>query len=216
MSINNTFGTSSNKIAHNNSNDTSKAKKNTDGSFASILDKAKYLDEPERSEFNSAEEFYEADNKYVKKLLENPNALPDTGVEGYKLTRPTEGVSRSTDVYSRKIDDNMLKFLDEDGDTVWQVFVPNLNWHKTNTMQQDAEVGDAYSRNISRYAAKTIFKRGESADDQNPVLDGVAYDGGKAYREFQSDLYNQFNKMYADYFKEQFAAEMLDKINKKV
>lgn len=197
-----------NKSAANTTSVSTKSPKSINDSFNSVLDKTIYLDEPDRSDYKNKEEFYKADNEYIKKLLENPNALPDTGVEGYKLTMPTEGVSRSTDVYGRKIEDNMLKFLGKDGEVVWQVFIPNLHWHKTKDGQQDPEVGDAYSRNLSRYAAETVLKRGDEIGEKKPLLNGVVYDGGEAYRQFQAQLYNVYNKMYASYFKEKLLYEL--------
>ncbi|MBM7853703.1 hypothetical protein JOC37_000068 [Desulfohalotomaculum tongense] len=197
-----------NKSAVNNNSISTKSLKSTNDSFNSVLNKTIYLKEPDRSGYKSREEFYEADNEYIKKLLENPNALPDTGIEGYKLTKPTEGVSRSTDVYGRKIEDSMLKFLGKDGQVVWQVFVPNLHWHKTKGGRQDPEVGDAYSRNLSRYAAKTVLKRGDEIGEKKTLLDGVIYDGGQAYRQFQRQLYSEYNKMYASYYQERLLAEL--------
>jgi hypothetical protein len=150
--------------------------------------------EPKREDYKTLQEFYDADNKYIQSLLENPNLLP-SAVGNYQLTLPTAGISRSTDVYGRIIDGNSIKWLGRDGSQLWSTFAPNTNWHQTGSGSDDKELGDAYSRNLSRFASQTIFKRGDNIGQTPSTLDGVSYDGGKAYQQYQDDLVNKYSKL---------------------
>lgn len=149
-----------------------------------------FLTAPKRSDYQNIQDFYNADNAYVKALVENPNNLPSD----YGLAIPTAGVNRSNDVYGRQVVDNMLQYLGKDGNVVSQLFIPDLNWHQTGSGFDDREVGDVYSRNTSRYSAESIMKRGDQIGITPTSLNGVAYDGGKAHEQFMDDLTNKYSK----------------------
>lgn len=164
----------------------------------STSNSTQYIKEPRRSDFANIEDFYKADNEYIQQLLANPHAIPEIATDSnYKLTRPEKGISRSTDVYSRVVEDNMLKYLGNDGNVVWQIFVPNLNWQKVSDGKNDSAVGDVYSRNTSRYSAEVVFKRGSEIGEPKPILKGEVYDGGKAYKEFQKNLITLYGQLFA-------------------
>lgn len=108
-------------------------------------------------------ENWAADNAYRHSLLD-PELLPDTGNERYFLTRPTPGVSRSTDVYRTEFvpdkQGNITRIDYGAGEQiVWQTFIPNGQWRLAQSSSSDSSVGNVYARQESAYGFRVYLDR---------------------------------------------------------
>lgn len=142
-----------------------------------------YISEPDKDDYDG----WYGEGGYYDRLLNDPYALPETP-SGYKLTIPTDGVSRSTDVYVKRYNPQtkMIEYLGQSGDTIWRDYVANPYWRQTSSGFEDPELGDAYSRQTSKYGAITRFVRDPEKFGQNPSW----YDGGQSYNAMNNYLDN--------------------------
>lgn len=124
--------------------------------------------EPKRSNYSNKNDFFKAANEYRLSLL-NPYTLPGFYLEdgnAYDYVHvPEEGKSHSRDIVMPPTFDvdkggNIVRTDHTlSGDINHTIF--NLGgWRQTADGRNDPEVGDAYSRQISPYAAETVYKRG--------------------------------------------------------
>ncbi len=103
-------------------------------------------------------------------------SLLDKDVLPYGLTRPEEGISRSTDVESTKFIECTGGIERRDyfaaGDNYNRTYIPVMEWrHITNGGAVDSQVGDAYSMQTP-FGFKVTFMRGSSGTPSGYTSDG--------------------------------------------
>ncbi|KAB2953675.1 hypothetical protein F9B85_03385 [Heliorestis acidaminivorans] len=150
-------------------------------------------------------ENWSADNAYRQSLL-NPQLLPDTGHERYKLTAPSDKGSRSTDVHASEFKalscGNIMRYdYGAGGELVWQTFIPNNEWQKTQNVNTDATIGTVYTRQDSAYGFTTRYDRTSqgngSPENFQPEANRVALDKMMAQAQVYQDAFAKIRNYYA-------------------